>query len=118
MNRGDVHLISLPMPDRNNPGQDVYRDKYVVVLRGGPGTTNESDVPLLVASTLRVGGPPRPFEVHVSAMGGQFPVDTVIDCRWPFTLHKSQVNNYRFTLPRDIMERVSVALVSGMQMQL
>jgi mRNA-degrading endonuclease toxin of MazEF toxin-antitoxin module len=118
VNRGDVHFIPLLLPDQNNPGQTVTLEKFVVVLRGGQATNHESEVPLLVASTLRMAGEPRPFEVHVDPTPTGFEEETVIDCRWPFTMQKVHVDNYRFRLPADVMNDVSLALVRGLQMRL
>jgi hypothetical protein len=117
VNRGDVYLTGFRFPNRAAPGQFTVRDKYVVMLRG---VAAETDVPFLIASTRRdPNHPPRPFEVAVGAAEG-FPHDTLIDCRWPYTLPKSWFSSreYRFTLSPDVMRDVSVALVIGLEMRI
>ncbi len=116
MNRGDVYRTRLRLPDRTVPGQFADRNKYVVMLRQMPA---EADIPFLIASTYNPARPPRPFEVLVGVAHG-FDHDTVIDCRWPYTLPKAWFNaaQHRFTLSPDVMREVSVALVVGLQMRL
>jgi hypothetical protein len=116
VNRGDVYLARFRFPDRAAPGQFTERNKYVVMLRQMPA---ETDIPFLIASTYDPARPPRPFEVLVGAVHG-FDHDTVIDCRWPYTLPKNWFNaaQHRFTLSPDVMREVSVALVVGLQMRL
>ena len=95
------------------------RDKYLIVLRGGPNAAAEADVPYVVASTDRrqPGTPLRRFEVSAGAVDG-FNHDTVIDCRWVYTMMKTRFpgNTLRFRLSPDMMQRVSIALVVGLQM--
>jgi hypothetical protein len=116
VNRGDVYRTKFRLPDRKVPGQFTERNKYLVMLRG---VTAETDVPFVVASTHDPARAPRPFEVIVSTTEG-FDHQTVIDCRWPYTLPKAWFNTaeYRFTLSPDVMREVSVALVVGLQMRL
>jgi hypothetical protein len=118
--RGDVFHTSVLLPDRANPGgPPVPTPKFVVVLRGGPRTVSEREVPVVVASTDRrqLGQPLRPFEVSVGQAEG-FAHETILDCRWPYTLEKSyfQTRSFRFRLGTAKMDEVSVAIVSGLQM--
>ncbi len=115
MQRGDVHLIVVDMPNREGPGT-VQRSKYVVVLRG---VDSETEVPVVVAGSKKTGAALRGFEVEVGPEHG-FQHATKIDCRWPFTIMKSDLtpNTYRFTLPREVMREVSIALVVGLEMHL
>ena len=114
--RGDVHLVSFPFPDRQRAGQFQARDKFVVLLRGDSAT----DVPLVVASSLRSTSPPRAFEVIVRQGSGRFSVDTVIDCRWPYTLPKIWFTKqtFRFSLAPNEMREISLALVVGLEISL
>jgi hypothetical protein len=116
VNRGDVYRTRLRLPDRTVPGQFAERNKYVVMLRQIPA---DADIPFLIASTYNPARPPRPFEVLVGTAHG-FDHETVIDCRWPYTLPKTWFNaaEHRFTLSPDVMREVSVALVVGLQMRL
>jgi hypothetical protein len=70
----------------------------------------------LVASTHRAASV-RPFEVLAGPDDG-FAHETVIDCRWPFTLLKDEARagNYKFRLSNDRMREVSLALVHGLQL--
>jgi hypothetical protein len=117
--RGDVHLVEIELPDRNNPGRTVKRDKYLVLLRGGPHAAGETDVPYVIASTdsRTPGTRLRSFEVLVGTADG-FQHDTLIDCRWVYTRLASDLTaaSRRFRLPLPAMDRVSVALVSGLHM--
>lgn len=119
MNRGEVHFLSIDLPDRVAGQGTISMDKLVVVVRGGPATQHEADVPILVASTNRrtAAQPARRFEVAVGTAEG-FDHDTLIDCRWVYTLQKSDfpTGSYRFTLPDVTMDSVSLALVYGLQL--
>jgi hypothetical protein len=116
VNRGDVYRTRFRLPDRAVPGQFTERNKYLVMLRG---VAAEADIPFVIASTHDPARRPRPFEVLVGAAQG-FDHETVIDCRWPYTLPKAwfKAAEYRFTLSPDVMREVSVALVVGLQMRL
>lgn len=114
MERGDVHLI--PMTFHSPTGQET-KDKYVVLLRGGPDAANEYQVPFVVASSLTAPGRAvRRFEVVVGVADG-FHHETVIDCRWVHTLPKPKFSSAskRQTLTPTTMRRVSAALVVGLQ---
>jgi mRNA-degrading endonuclease toxin of MazEF toxin-antitoxin module len=79
---------------------------------------NCPDVAVVVCSTHRRTGRPRPFEVLVGTADG-FEHDTIIDCRFPFTVSK-QIRGMDlrplFRLSPDVMLQVSEALVVGLQM--
>src|ERR1019366_1220908 len=94
MERGDVYLVSIALPNRTAPSGTALapRDKYVVVLRGGTRAASEPDVPVVIASTDRrsPGQNLRPFDVAVGTAEG-FSRDTIIDCRWPYTLQKARL---------------------------
>jgi hypothetical protein len=70
MERGDVCLTSVDLPNRPSGVGTAPRRKYVVVLRGGPGSTGEPDAPVAVASTNRrpAGRAKRAFEVDVGVV--------------------------------------------------
>jgi mRNA-degrading endonuclease toxin of MazEF toxin-antitoxin module len=116
VNRGDVYRIRMRLPDRNASSGATYRDKYVVALQGDPAFVSATEVAVVVASTHRSTGV-RPFEVLSGAHDG-FDHDTVIDCRWPFTLPKTQLigGEYKFTLSKDRMREISLAIVHGLQL--
>ena|ERR1035437_6045898 len=122
MERGDVYLIPIDLPNRapsGGVGSLTSRNKFVVVLRGGGPAITENEVPIVVASTDRrtQGQSLRTFEVEVGVLDG-FSHETLIDCRWPYTLEKSglQQSDFKFRLSESVMQSVSVALVSGLQM--
>lgn len=117
MNRGDVYLIRMRLPNRDGGSGSTYHDKYVVLLQGGPQFRDATEVTVLVASTQRAQGL-RPFEVLTGEDDG-FDHATIIDCRWPYTLRKAEVlaGDYKFTLSADRMREVSLALVHGLQLQ-
>jgi mRNA-degrading endonuclease toxin of MazEF toxin-antitoxin module len=107
----------MRLPNREAGSGSTYRDKYVVLLQGGPEFRDATEVAVLVVSTLRSQGR-RPFEV-ISGPNDGFDHDSVIDCRWPYTLQKAEVlgGDYKFTLPQDRMHEVSLALVHGLQLR-
>jgi len=111
LQRGEVRFGGIAFPGRGS------LNKLLVVIQGGPNFANQSDVVVLVASTYR-GDTPRPFEVLLPSATSEFKVDTVIDCRWPFTVKRADVEamNQLFTLGHDVMELVDEALVVGLQM--
>ena len=117
LQRGAVYLCQIQLPNRSGTGP-VSRalDKLLVVLQGGPPFADCSEVAVVVASTWRRGSP-RPFEVVMGTADG-FLHDTVVDCRWPYTLPKAQVvsGRHMFTLPSTRMHQLSLALVRGLQL--
>jgi hypothetical protein len=114
VNRGDVYLIPLRLPDRQTPGQFEVRNKLAVILRAAD---RETDVPFLIASSHDESQRARAFEVIVGVAEG-FKHETVIDCRWPYTLPKTwfERGRYLFTLPERTMRDVATSLVVGLQM--
>ena len=119
MERGDTHLINMPLPNRASGAGTIARRKYVVCLQGGPDFANQTEVAVVVASTFRRQRPMglRPYEVLVGQSHG-FQNDTVIDCRWVFTIQKTEAppSTFVFRLPQDVMLDVSAALVVGLQL--
>lgn len=116
MERGDVYLVNLELPNRRTGSGTVIKDKLVIALQGGLAFASMSDVAVVVASTHRSSSTRR-FEVLVGVAEG-FQHDTIIDGRWPFTIPKSVLANgrYLFQLTPDVMKKVSLALVHGLQM--
>ena len=116
MDRGEVYRCQITLPARGG-GAGGVRTKWVVVLQGGPDFAANPEVAVLVAST-HSGAPPRPFEVLVGT-GDGFVHDTVIDCRWPFTMLKADLltGTLETTLSTNRMHQVSVALVRGLQLK-
>lgn len=119
MDRGDVYLIPLELPDKYSPSGTTILDKYVVILRGGESVGTETNVPYVIASSDRrtPGYPLRRFEVAVG-QGDGFMHATLVDCRWVYTRPKSDFESFekKFKLSSDVMTRVSHALVFGLQM--
>jgi predicted RNA-binding protein with TRAM domain len=117
VNRGDVYKVQLTLPNRSGPGTEL-REKYVVLLQGGPDFAAVTEVAVVIASTDRGSGGVRPFEVRVGSTHG-FDHDTIIDGRWPVTLPKSTVGagTYLTTLSTDVMWQVSRAIAAGLQMR-
>lgn len=119
MDRGEVHFIELLLPDWSTGGAElVPRQKLVVALRGGPSVAGESYVPVVLASSdnRTMNEPLQPYEVSVDTSHG-FHHDTLLDCRWVFSLAQSRFSptTFRFSLPDVVMNEVSVALVVGLQ---
>lgn len=118
MQRGDTHKISMHLPDRARRAGTSPRLKYVVCLQGGPEFAKQTDVAVVVCSTYkqRAGGL-QPFEVLVGPAHG-FQYDTVIDCRWVFTIQKAEAprSTFQFRLPPNVMDDISEALVVGLQL--
>ncbi len=118
MERGDVYLVRIALPNRTDPnGPAVNRDKYVIILRGGSAFASETDVPVVVASSDRSAGALRNFEVRLDTDVG-FRHATIVDCRWPMTLTKLQIQGgqYKFRLSKQSMKAVSIGLFDGLQM--
>ena len=111
-----MYFCQIELPNRSAaPGPPVTRDKLLVVLQGGVAFAGCTEVAVVIGSTWR-GGQQRPFEVVMGDADG-FHHDTVVDCRWPFTLPKTQVEAGRqlFKLSDQRMHEVSIALVRGLQ---
>ena len=118
MGRGDVYLCRIDLPNRSAVETDVPTNKLVVLLQGGPPFDSYREVAVVVASTWRGVGSPRPFEVVLGPADG-FRHDTVVDCRWPFTLPKTRATGGRrlFTLSEANMHAISLALARGLQLR-
>lgn len=115
MDRGDVHKVRMPFPERPD-GSGGPTDKYVVVMQGGPDFERLNDVAVLVCNTQR--RPARPFEVQVGTREG-FDHETVIDCRFPYTIPKGTtgfVGPPELRLPPAVMLQVAAALAVGLQL--
>ena len=118
MDRGDVYLINMELPNRQGGAQPENRSKYVIVLQGGPIFASTTEVAVVVASTYRSRGRARPFEVLLGQAEG-FDHDTVVDGRWVFTISKAKVQSgrYRFQLDSGRMTKISVAIVAGLELR-
>jgi mRNA-degrading endonuclease toxin of MazEF toxin-antitoxin module len=105
------------LPDRGPTGADppgtVPKLKYVVVLQE---ESNATDVAVVVCNSLKAPRRPRAYEVLVGRSEG-FDHDTMIDCRWVFTVQKRHLRAAEHPpLPRAVMNQVSEALVVGLQL--
>lgn len=114
LTRGDVFYISIELPNPEKPELDVIQKKLIVVVRAND---LEKRVPFLIASTYRAIDV-RPFEVLIRGSEGFFNQDTVIDCRWPYTMTRDTLDKGKrmFTLSQKIMTEVNLGLVVGLQM--
>jgi mRNA-degrading endonuclease toxin of MazEF toxin-antitoxin module len=110
--RGEVWRGEIAFPGR------PAKLKRVVVLQGGPDFATEPDVGIVVASTDHGRRPGEQHEVFVPAEPGRFQLDTVIDCRWVYTVSRADVEAMQrlFRLQTHVMEWVDEALVVGLQM--
>lgn len=111
MARGDVFNVDMPLPDGGT------KRKHVVVLQEGPGFDDSRQVAVVLAnSDKRIGKPTRPFEVRRGVPAG-FDHETLIDCRWVFTLARAEVvaGQYLLTLDGDAMDEIDAALKVGLQ---
>lgn len=115
VNRGDVYIVRIILPVRPRGGGGE-RTKWVVLLQGGPAFASSTDVAVIVASTYH-GDPLRPSDVLFGAAEG-FDHDSVVDCRWPYTVLKSSIasGTYKFTLTPASMKRIALGLANGLQM--
>lgn len=116
VDRGDVHLILMTLPSVGTQTPTYMKDKFVVAL-GEPTTRGLAGlVTVVLASTLRSANL-RKFEVKCDTSDG-FSWDTVIDCRWLFTLRETDLPlaSRRFTLSPQKMHAISVAIVAGLNL--
>jgi mRNA-degrading endonuclease toxin of MazEF toxin-antitoxin module len=111
----------MPLPDRRAQTGTATKQKIVVVLQGplDVGWASQTDVSVVVASTNRAApsAAPASYEVWVGTSDG-FKHDTIIDCRWPYTVFKSTLKaGWQITtLGPGRMEEINLALVAGLQM--
>jgi mRNA-degrading endonuclease toxin of MazEF toxin-antitoxin module len=118
ISRGDVHLVQLDLPEhRTNATEPTFKKaKYVVALQ-----TIQNDaanqVSVVVCSTLQPGRGQRPFEVVAGPADG-FDHDTVIDCRWVFTIRTRELSlsTRKTRLSGHVMNQISEALTVGLQL--
>lgn len=105
------------LPDRSPAGEvppgTQPKLKYVVVLQADSSAT---DVAVVVCNSLKNPRQPRAYEVLVGTREG-FDHDTIIDCRWVFTLQKRHLRTAEHPpLRQGVMNAISEALVVGLQL--
>jgi mRNA-degrading endonuclease toxin of MazEF toxin-antitoxin module len=120
LERGAVYVGPLELPNREPESGDAdalyeTRTKLLVVLQGGARFEWFSDVATVVASSLRTADPERPFELYVGTADG-FRRNSVIDCRWPYTVPKDLLGRKLFLLPPQRMHQIAQRLANGLQM--
>ena len=120
LERGQVYLLTVDLPQQpvadqaGTHGGFETKKKYFVVL----ADSNMRDVAGVYASSKKNDKNPRDFEVEVGVADG-FQVDTIIDCRWPYTFPVKWVEEtgqHTMTLSETTMRYINAALVSGLQM--
>jgi mRNA-degrading endonuclease toxin of MazEF toxin-antitoxin module len=108
----------LSLPDRTpagaNPPGIVQKEKRVVLLQ--TSGSNLTDVSVVVCDSLKNPRAMRAHEVLVGVREG-FDKDTVINCRWVFTVQKRHLRLPRQpSLSQDVMSQISAALTVGLQL--
>lgn len=119
MKRGDIYLTSLTLPNRTPAiaASSSVKDKLLLIMNDGAVIGTAQEVAVLIISTWR-GQAIRPYEVLVGTADGLLH-DSVVDCRWPYTLPQSLIRAGRYicTLAPPRMTQVSVATVRGLQLR-
>lgn len=116
--RGDLVVVHIELPNRRGLSGTLGKPKWVVLLHDERAYRGSDDVAVVVASTWRRGDAPiAPYEV-LCEHGDGFAVPSVIDCRWPFTLLKSEVRagTHKATLTEARMDDIAVALTVGLSL--
>lgn len=116
--RGEVYMADIPLPNRQGRSQPQIRRKLAVVLQGGQLFAAAEDVAVVISSSDRGTGGRRPFEVLLDRQDG-LDHDTIVDCRWPFTLPKRVIERgeLKATLDPGKMHQISVALIAGLELR-
>jgi mRNA-degrading endonuclease toxin of MazEF toxin-antitoxin module len=97
-----------------HPPGIAQKEKRVVVLQSSGD--NVTEVAVVVCNSLKRPRPKRPYEVLVGA-GEGFDNETVIDCRWVFTVQKRHLHiPKQRPMPPQVMDEISVALTVGLQL--
>lgn len=111
-------MADIPLPNRQGRTQPQLRRKLAIMLQGGELFEAAADVAVVIASSDRGTGGVRPFEVLLDQQDG-VDHDTIVDCRWPFTLPKSviQRGELKTSLSPRRMHEISVALVAGLELR-
>lgn len=112
-------MADVPLPNRQGRTQPQILRKLAVVLQGGPLFEAVPDVAVVISSSDREGtGGMRPFEVLLDRQDG-VDHDTIVDCRWPFTLPKRLIERgvYKVTLSPQRMHEISIALIAGLDLR-
>ena len=118
LERGAVYrrLVYLPSP-MGGPSRPLL--KYIVVLQDPRSMDpNASNYAYVIASTDRTrGADPRVFEVRLDESDG-FAHSTVVDGRWVYTEPRDTLDesDYQWTLSPERMDRVSLAVFEGLQL--
>src|SRR5690349_10589563 len=111
-------MADIPLPNRRGRMQPRVLRKLAVVLQGGPLFETATEVVIVVASSDRGTGGIRPFEVLLDQQDG-LDHDTIVDCRWPFTLPKRTIERgeLKITLGPGRMHEISVAITAGLELR-
>jgi mRNA-degrading endonuclease toxin of MazEF toxin-antitoxin module len=118
VNRGEVRSVLLSLPDRSGTGLHppgiTQKEKRVVLLQSSEDTM--TDVVVVVCNSLKASRQKRSYEVFVG-IGEGFDHDTVIDCRWVFTVQKRHLRApAQRPMSPQVMAEISEALVVGLQL--
>jgi mRNA-degrading endonuclease toxin of MazEF toxin-antitoxin module len=97
-----------------HPPGITQKEKRVVVLQTSEDNVTETAV--VVCNSLKKPRQKRPYEVFVGPREG-FDNETVIDCRWVFTVQKRHLRTpTQRSMPPQVMGEISEALVVGLQL--
>jgi mRNA-degrading endonuclease toxin of MazEF toxin-antitoxin module len=115
LRRGDVYRIRFTQT--SDPKQPHGKDKYVLVLQGGPYFEHYQTVSILLL-TSEV--PSRSYPTDVLIPAGTIPglaMDSVVTCGQVFTVPKSDLEHQPFIgrVPENYIEQVDEALIVGLQ---
>jgi mRNA-degrading endonuclease toxin of MazEF toxin-antitoxin module len=119
VNRGEVWVVDLDLPDRSPDaelGDRMLMKKLLVLLQSGGGFARATEVAFVIASTSRGLGALRPFEVLLDVSDGVHH-DSIVDGRWVYTLPKAEIVGFGHcisTLSTERMEAIAVAIVVGL----
>ena len=116
--RGEVYMADIPLPNRQGRTQPQVRRKLAIALQGGVLFEAVTDVAVVISSSDRGTGGARPFEVLLDRQDG-VDHDAIVDCRWPFTVpkHPLERGEYKVTLSPQRMREISVAIIAGLELR-
>ena len=112
----DVFKILLDLPNRSG-GLETWTPtkKYILVIRDEP---NETEIAVVVASSRKSERMIKAYEVDFRSEPQSFPKDTIVDCRWIWTIPRAELGSAqaKFTVGDEKMQEIREAIAIGLNL--
>lgn len=112
----DVFKILLDLPNRSGSHETWTPTlKYIVVVRD---ESSETEIAVVVASSRKSERLLKGYEVDFRSEVGGFPRDTIVDCRWIWTIPRAELGREqaKFTISDIKMNEIREAITIGLNL--